>query len=261
MIGCIDQRGARQELTFKTLSCNLGSKTYIIGGSLDSTLPNSRIKAGSKTARSDIVESMVGDVAHSFNNLLSIVSGHAAILQESADLENNVSFESIHQSVADGATLIKQLNRLTITKPNQAETLNLGQYIEQMQVMIKLAIGRSLSLSMLNNNGYWQCLINPAKYEYALIKLCLNGKETSPAGDTLSITIEQFSQQSKDIKTYGLMAAEYTKLSIVVCGSDGSEEIAKLILIPSCQYYMIPAHTLKKSPRNTLIPVPSMRYF
>jgi hypothetical protein len=80
MIGCIDQRGARQELTFKTLSCNLGSKTYIIGGSLDSTLPNSRIKAGSKTARSDIVESMVGDVAHSFNNLLSIVSGHAATL-------------------------------------------------------------------------------------------------------------------------------------------------------------------------------------
>jgi len=249
-ITCTDPQGNMHSLTYNAISCNFRSRTFIIGYALSNNRSGSESDTGTQTNRNDILERLVNDIAHSFNNLLSIVSGHAAILEEVEGLEGNASFESIHQAVAGGATLIKQLSSLSVTKTFEAKVINLGSHIEQMQAMIELAVGRSIRLSIVNHGGDWQCSIIPAEFQFALFNLCINAKESMAAGGTLDISITQVNADSTDIQTYGLMAADYTKISIRSGGSGISELASRHIFKPFQPVHESAQIDLEKSQPN-----------
>ena len=232
-ITCTDQQGHTHSLTFNATSCNFNSQTFIIGYAFTNNPPIGKNATSSiNTNQHDILERLVNDIAHSFNNLLSIVSGHAAILEEVEGLKGNTSFDSIHQAVAGGATLIKQLSNLSVTKTFEPKVLNLGAHIEQMRAMIELAVGKSIHLSIINDGGDWECSIIQAEFQFALFNLCINAKEAMATGGTLDITIEQVAADSEDIQTYGLLTTDYTKITITSGGSGLSEEDARYIFSP-----------------------------
>lgn len=253
-ITCADLQGNTLSLTYNAISCNFRSRTFIIAFALANNRAASENAAGIQINRNAILERLVDDIAHSFNNLLSIVSGHAAILEEVEGLEGNASFDSIHQAVAGGATLIKQLSSLSVTKTFEPKALNLGSHIEDMQAMIELALGKSIRLSIVNNGGNWQCSIIPAEFQFALFNLCINAKEAMVTGGTLDITIKQLTPDSTDIQTYGLMVADYTKISIRTGGSGISETTSRHIFKP-----FQPAHEAtetnseKNEPHNSVL--------
>jgi CheY-like chemotaxis protein/signal transduction histidine kinase len=249
-ITCTDPQGNTRSLTYNAISCKFRSRTFIIGYALSNNHPSNESAAGAQTHRNDILERLVNDIAHSFNNLLSIVSGHAAILEEVEGLEGNASFESIHQAVAGGAALIKQLSSLSVTKTFEPKVLNLGSHIEQMRAMIELAVGKSIRLSIVNDGGDWQCSIIPAEFQFALFNLCINAKETMATGGTLDISITQVTPASSDIQTYGLMAADYTKISIRSGGSGLSELTSRHIFKPFHPVLESAHLDLEKNPPN-----------
>jgi PAS domain S-box-containing protein len=138
----------------------------------------------------EIVGRLVASVAHEFNNILTIIQGHATLLYKSAAHTNapTDSIDRILQASHRAASFTGQLLAFSRKQPVHFKTANLSETIRGMQKMLETSLGESYEFKLEFAEKLPSSRFSNGSVEQILINLALNARDAMPQGGVISIS-------------------------------------------------------------------------
>ncbi|MBI5386744.1 MAG: response regulator [Verrucomicrobia bacterium] len=137
----------------------------------------------------EAVGQLAAGVAHDFNNILTIIQGHASLLLASASLGRHMA-ESIKQvsTAADrAAALTRQLLAFSRKQVMQPKALDLNDLIRQLTKMLQRLIGEHITLDCELSAEPLRVFADYGCMEQVLVNLAVNARDAMPNGGRLTI--------------------------------------------------------------------------
>jgi len=143
-----------------------------------------------QSQKMEAIGQLAGGVAHDFNNILTIILGHATLLTLSPlDARAKASASQIKQASERAAGLTRQLlafGRKQIVNPRP---LDLNKVIEGMTEMLGRLLGEDIALQMSFSEQPAITQVDSSMIEQVLMNLSINSRDAMPRGGTLSISV------------------------------------------------------------------------
>ena len=138
----------------------------------------------------DIVGRLVASVAHEFNNILTVIQGHATLLRANAASTNapTDSIERIIQASHRAASFTGQLLSFSRKQPLNFQAANLSETIQGMQKMLEMSLGERYQLKLEFAEKLPCGRFSDGCVEQVLINLALNARDSMPEGGTISVS-------------------------------------------------------------------------
>lgn len=137
----------------------------------------------------DAVGRLAGGVAHDFNNMLSVILGHAEIalgqIDPSSDLYD--SLDTIRQAALRSAGLTQQLLAFSRQQVVSPRYLDLRELVREFEKMLKRVIGDDITLRIELGEELCPVRIDPVQMEQVILNLVINARDAMPGGGQLSI--------------------------------------------------------------------------
>ena len=179
---------------------------------------------------------LAGGVAHDFNNMLGVISGHAELALQEVDSTQSVyaDLQEIHQAAqAFGKSYTTTSGFCPETKPWLRLFIDLNKTVEGMIKMLKRLIGEDIDLAWKPGSELWPVKIDPTQIDQMLANLCVNARDAIK--DVGKITIETSNtvfdeDYCKDHQ--GFIPGEYVMLGVSDNGSGMDKEILDNIFEP-----------------------------
>lgn len=178
---------------------------------------------------------LTGGVAHDFNNLLQVVGGNLQLL--SKDIGGNARAEQRLQNalagVARGAKLASQLLAFGRRQPLEPKVVNVRKLIQNMDDMLRRALGEEIELETVVSGGLWNTLIDPGQLENAILNLAINARDAMDGRGRLTIETanavldEDYARAHDDVHP-----GQYVLVAVTDTGSGISPDIIEHVLEP-----------------------------
>ncbi len=192
------------------------------------------------------IGALAGGVAHDFNNMLSVVMGHAelAMLETEPDAPLWRRLKQIMEVSRRSTDMVRQLLAFARKQIIAPRVLTLNDTVEDMLNMLRQLIGEHIHLVWRPGPEIWQVKLDPAQIDQILVNLCVNARDA--IADTGNITIETQAVSLNDAyctRHLGCKPGDYVLLSITDSGSGISPE--------SLTHIFDPFYTTKEVGRGT----------
>ncbi|MEJ1177230.1 response regulator [Agrobacterium sp. CMT1] len=178
---------------------------------------------------------LTGGVAHDFNNLLQVVSGNLQLLAK--DIDGNSRAEQRLQNalagVARGAKLASQLLAFGRRQPLEPKVVNVRKLIQNMDDMLRRALGEEVELETVVSGGLWNTLIDPSLLENAILNLAINSRDAMEGRGRLTIETgnavldDDYALSHDDVRP-----GQYVLVAVTDTGSGISPDIIEHVLEP-----------------------------
>lgn len=178
---------------------------------------------------------LTGGVAHDFNNLLQVVSGNLQLL--SKDVGGNMRAEQRLQNalagVARGAKLASQLLAFGRRQPLEPKVVNVRKLIQNMDDMLRRALGEEVELETVVSGGLWNTLIDPSQLENAILNLAINARDAMNGHGRLTIETansvldDVYARAHEDVRP-----GQYVLVAVTDTGSGIPSDIIEHVLEP-----------------------------
>jgi PAS domain S-box-containing protein len=185
---------------------------------VEEILERSRAEAAlSQMQKMEAVGQLTGGVAHDFNNVLQIIGGNLQLLQADPLLT-----EKSHQrmkiaigAVDRGAKLSSQLLAFARRQPLQPRSINLERVMQNMDDLLRRAVGETIEISMAMAHDLWNTMLDPNQVENLIINTAINARDAMPNGGRLTLQIENVSLSDPSFLAQAdLTPGEYVELAI-----------------------------------------------
>lgn len=137
----------------------------------------------------DAVGRLAGGVAHDFNNMLSVILGHAEMtlgrLEAGSDLYD--SLDTIRQAALRSAGLTQQLLAFSRQQVVSPRYLDLRQLVREFEKMLERVIGDDITLRIELGDELCPVRIDPVQMEQVILNLVINARDAMPGGGQLWI--------------------------------------------------------------------------
>lgn len=178
----------------------------------------------------EAVGRLAGGVAHDFNNILGIISGHAELLESNATGQaERGRAEKIISATEKAASLTRQLLAFGRKQVMSLKLLDLATVLEGLSSMVDCLMGAEVQISIRSNKHLGLVRADQSQMEQVIMNLTANASEAMPEGGTLTITIDSY-QSSTDHPE--LPPGEYTRLSVSDTGAGMSAEVQSRVFEP-----------------------------
>jgi signal transduction histidine kinase/DNA-binding response OmpR family regulator len=178
---------------------------------------------------------LTGGVAHDFNNLLQVVTGNLQLLAK--DIDGNPSAERRVQNalagVARGSKLASQLLAFGRRQPLEPKAVNARRLIQNMDDMLRRALGEEIELETVLSGGLWNSLIDPGQLENAILNLAINARDGMNGQGKLTIETanamldDAYADAHLDVKP-----GQYVMIAVTDTGSGIPPEILDRVIEP-----------------------------
>ena len=163
---------------------------------------------------------LAGEVAHSFNNSLTVIQGFGTLLQRSelATEKQKNYLENIYQAGEDATRLTAQLlafSRKQITEP---ERLNLNEVLIGMGDMLRVALGENISLEMFPAPDLQPLESDQSQLRQVVMNLALNARDAMPAGGSIVISTKMVCPENDPNLYKADPGTLYVKLTVADTG-------------------------------------------
>jgi len=143
-----------------------------------------------QSQKMEAIGQLAGGVAHDFNNILTIILGHASLLAMAPlDPKALVSANQIKQASERAAGLTRQLlafGRKQIVNPRP---LDLNRVVGGMTEMLGRLLGEDIALQLNFSSEPAVVEADPTMLEQILLNLSVNSRDAMPKGGRLAIRI------------------------------------------------------------------------
>jgi signal transduction histidine kinase len=123
---------------------------------------------------------LAGGVAHDFNNMLSVIIGHAnlglALLDPDQPLHS--SMEEILTAAQRSAELTRQLLAFARKQTVAPKVTDLSQIVSGIFKMLKRLIGEQIELVWSERADLWPVKVDPSQIDQILANLCVNASDS-----------------------------------------------------------------------------------
>ncbi len=135
------------------------------------------------------VGQLAAGVAHDFNNILTIIQGHAGLMSSESKLEPDLaeSTRQIALAAERAANLTRQLLMFSRKQIMQPQLLNLNEVINNLSKMLRALIGEAVDLQRDTKDDLCPIYADLGMMEQILVNLSVNARDAMPRGGTLSI--------------------------------------------------------------------------
>ncbi|MDM9623336.1 response regulator [Rhizobium sp. S96] len=178
---------------------------------------------------------LTGGVAHDFNNLLQVVSGNLQLMLK--DIEGNARAEQrLHNAlagVARGAKLASQLLAFGRRQPLEPKVVNVRKLIQNMDDMLRRALGEEIELETVVSGGLWNTLIDPGQLENAILNLAINARDAMEGRGRLTIEAANSVLDDDYARTHDdVRPGQYVLVAVTDTGSGIPPDIIEHVLEP-----------------------------
>ncbi len=199
-----------------------------------------------QSQKMESVGRLAGGVAHDFNNMLSVIIGHAELAMDRASDESPMRQDllEIYNAAIRSANLTRQLLAFARKQEAIPVVLDLNDAVTGTLKMLQRIIGEDIELLWKPGANLWPILMDPAQLDQILANLCVNSRDAIRGGG--KITIETRKETLDDIYCTdhpGFLPGEYVMLTV----SDNGHGISKDIL----ENIFEPFFTTKEAERGT----------
>jgi two-component system cell cycle sensor histidine kinase/response regulator CckA len=137
----------------------------------------------------EAVGRLAGEIAHDFNNVLSIITLCCDKLKRRQALcdQSFKDLEQISKASELGSKLIKQLLAFSRNQVFKLEILNLNAVIINIEEMLKVLLGKEVILELVLQEPLEKVSVDPGQMEQIIINLAINARDAMPSGGRLTL--------------------------------------------------------------------------
>lgn len=157
-------------------------------GELNSS-PTNKVNSEFQHQKLEALGKFAGEIAHDFNNILSIVSGYtgSAIRKLDKDELKEDDLRKILKAVENGAALTNKLLTFGKVEAGAEEKINLAEALKEVHLLLRPALGNTVKLYMtLPDYPIW-VEISKNQITQILLNLAVNARDAMPDGGDLSV--------------------------------------------------------------------------
>ncbi len=132
-----------------------------------------------QSQKMEAVGQLAGGVAHDFNNMLSVIIGHAELALDRAGLEDSVR-NNLQMILAAGnrsSDITRQLLAFARKQTIVPEILDLNETVEGMLKLLRRLIGEDIDLAWMPGARIGPVKMDPAQIDQILANLCINARD------------------------------------------------------------------------------------
>jgi PAS domain S-box-containing protein len=188
-----------------------------------------------QSQKMESVGRLAGGVAHDFNNMLSVIIGHAdlALRCLAPGQPLHKTFTQICKTAERAGVLTRELLAFAGKQTIAPEVLDVNESIEGMLTMLRRLIGDHINLVWQPGDNLDPVKVDPSQINHILAEVCLNAKDAVNDGGTITITTGSASiNEFLCAQQPSLVPGEYITLSISDDGQGMDSETLANIFEP-----------------------------
>jgi CheY-like chemotaxis protein len=138
----------------------------------------------------EAIGQLAGGVAHDFNNILTVIHGHASLLAAAGLDETGArSAHQIAQAAERAAGLTRQLLTFSRRQLIQPKRLDMNKIVGNMTDMLGRLLGEDVTLQLNYSAAPATVEADAGMMEQVLLNLAVNARDAMPRGGNLSVRI------------------------------------------------------------------------
>ena len=178
-----------------------------------------------QSQKMDSIGRLAGGVAHDFNNMLTVILGHAEMRLADPALAPAVraSFEEIRHAATDSAALTRQLLAFARKQTIAPRRLDLNAAVASSIQMLRRLIGENVELAWRPANAPLPIQADPTQLDQILVNLCVNARDAIAGTGRIDIETGAASLDAAFCADHpGAVPGEYARLTVrdTGCGMD-----------------------------------------
>jgi two-component system cell cycle sensor histidine kinase/response regulator CckA len=144
-----------------------------------------------QSQKMEAVGRLAGGVAHDFNNILTVIHGHASLLLQNGSLTGRParSAQQIAEAAERAAALTRQLLAFSRRQVIQPRRLNLNEVVSDMSNMLGRILGEDIALQVNYFPKPAVIHADASMIEQVLLNLSVNARDAMPQGGSLTLSI------------------------------------------------------------------------
>jgi PAS domain S-box-containing protein len=143
-----------------------------------------------QSQKMEAIGQLAGGVAHDFNNILTVIHGHASLL-ECSELEESAakSAQQITQAAQRAAGLTRQLLTFSRRQLIQPRKLDMNKIVGNITELLGRLLGEDVSLQLNYCQSPAMVEADAGMIEQVLLNLAVNARDAMPKGGRLAVRI------------------------------------------------------------------------
>jgi CheY-like chemotaxis protein/nitrogen-specific signal transduction histidine kinase len=169
----------------------------------------------------EAIGQLTGGVAHDFNNVLQVIGGNLQLLQ--SQLAGNQAaqkrLDTAVAAVLRGAKLSSQLLAFARRQPLQPVVINLGELVQNMDDLLRRALGEAVILNTVVAPELWNTLADPGQVENVILNLAINARDAMQGEGKLTLELDNTTLDDQSLAADDIPAGDYVMLAVSDNGS------------------------------------------
>ncbi len=193
-----------------------------------------------QSQKMEAIGTLAGGVAHDFNNILTVIRGHAemGLMQVAADSREFIDFTAIEQASARAKSLTSQLLAFSRKQRIRPQLIMIDKALSDLNKMLRRLIGEDITLNTSWSGDLLPIFVDPGQLDQVIINLVINAVDAIRSNDNASVKLITISvsmvilDDSFALKYPGSSAGKHLLLEISDTGKGMSPEIMERIFEP-----------------------------
>ena len=180
----------------------------------------------------EAVGQLTAGVAHDFNNMLAVIWGNAELLEDELG-EDNPLLAAVCRATKRGAELTQRLLAFSRKQMLQPKTINANSLITETTGLLRRTLEAHIDIKNVTAAGLWNCEVDPAQLENALVNLSINARDAMPDGGKLTIETSNVRlDDSYAAAQADVTPGQYVMLAVTDTGSGMAPEVRARVFEP-----------------------------
>jgi len=142
-----------------------------------------------QSEKMEAIGNLTGGIAHDFNNLLAVIIGNLDLLTTRVKGDTNSAelAETALQASLRGAELTRQLLAFARRQPLEPQIADVNERLTALVKLLERTLGAKVHIDLALSDGLWAVMIDPGKFDSAIVNLAVNARDAMQEEGTLRI--------------------------------------------------------------------------
>ncbi len=179
-----------------------------------------------QTRKMEALGQLTGGVAHEFNNMLAIMTGHLALLKKDlsarVDAKQQTYINNIETAGQRARSMIQQM--LAFSRPGEAsaQRIVIKPAVNEALALARSSIPSSVNIEFDAESGLPDVMMDPVELQQVLTNLLINARDAMHGKGDIQVTLKRFDNGDGDhrcVYCHALIRGKWVELSVADSGT------------------------------------------